>query len=931
MRLVSSLTAAATLCLLTAGPALADGPGTNDTVGRTSGGRVVTAQDQVITPAGRQVEFAGRPDAVALDPHHPIATLLDSKGVGLEQVNLTTGAGTPFNPGSATGSLTGITYTPDGTKLLASFGTASLAVVAVNGDGSLGTATLVTLPANSLPAGIAVRGTTAYVVLEGLNELGVVDLTTGTVTAQIPVGVAPFGVALSAEGSTAYVSNEGGRPAVAGDTTNTSFGTAVVTDDAGRSGSSTGTVSVVDLASATQTQTIAVGLHPTNLNLSGSRLYVVDSQSDQLSVIDTAARTLASTIAVTPYPQAPYGSAPTDVKVLGDGRLAVTLGRNNAVAFFSAPTPTAPASYLGLLPTASNPAALVEDPSGHQLVVANDKGVGNLGANGTAVGVSGPNSIAGFVGSASLIPVPDTSALVAGTNAVTRNNGWDTQDTQCARPGVAAKAIPLHAGEPSLITHVFYITKENRTYDQVLGDDTRGNGSAALTVFGKTTTPNQHALVTQYPLLDNFYDSGQLSADGHNWADQGDVPQYVEDMYSTFTRSYPASGLDPLAYQPSGFIWENALRHGKTVKDYGEYANYDTVGQTTTTDVPSLQPLLDAKYPGFALLIPDQQRMSYYLSQLQTQIASSAVPNLTLMTIPDDHTAGLSAQSSSAEVADNDLAVGELIQALSRSSIWNSTAVFIAEDDAQNGVDHVDGHRTTAYVASPYAKAGVDHTYYTQVNMLRTVEQILGLPPMNQMDLAAQPMRSLFTDTPDNGAAFTVSAAAKPAAAPQIPAAQTGVAAQWAAVAKGLDLRRPDTTVPAIMNRLTWYEQFGFTRPYPGDTKILTPPQVQPDGNYSLVARADSDDPTDGGASRAALDDVRRANAERAAGAAAVPTVDRTTTVAGFVCTQAVAAPALPETRRPVEAVGAVLLLGAAVGLVRRRRSQLLTARPGPR
>ena len=908
--------------------------------------RVVTAQDQVITPAGRQVTFAGRPSAVALDPKRDFATLSNSNGTGLVRVDLATGTvAQSVSAGNNGRSHTGIAYNPSGTLLVQSLDEGDLAFVPVNTDGSLGAPSVVALPVTSvasapdpIPGGLtfSADGSTLYVALQGQNALAVVNVATKTVTATIPVGVAPYDVVLSADGKSAYVSNEGGRPAGTGDAnTDLSYGTPVVIGSPtalGGSASRTGTVSVVNLASAAQTLTIPTGLQPTAELVSpdGKTLYVADTNSDQITEIDTATDTVANTIAVTPFPQAPNGSSPDALAMLPDGRLAVALGRNNAIALYAPGTAaTTPAAFLGLLPTASNPLDVVYDATDAQFVVANDKGIGNRGGTVTDPKGTGKgyNTLNDFVGSVSLVPTPTPTDLATDTSQVSANNGWNGIDETCANTAAAPKAIPAHIGDPSKITHVFYITKENRTYDQVLGDDSRGNGDPTETDFGATVTPNQHAIVKQYPLLDNFYDMGQLSADGHNWFDQGDVPSYTERQFSDFTRSYPASGLDALAYLPTGFIWEDATTHGKTVKDYGEYANIDTSGGTTTaqttTDVPSLQPLLDPKYPGFATQIPDQTRMSYYLSQLASQEATNTVPNLTLMTIPDDHTGtGTPAE----EVQDNDTAVGELVQALSTdTALWDTTAVFIAEDDAQNGTDHVDGHRTTAYIASPYAKPGVDHTYYTQVNMLRTVEQILGLPPMNQMDDAAQPMRDAFTDTPDNSAPFTLKSGTPvdgvAPAVPGSPAAATRSA--WLGAQKQFDLSGPDRVEPGVLARFDWYATKGWTSVYPGDTTVLQPAQVA-SGRINLPLTKIAADPDDGYGSQATVADLQHARVTQVR--ASVTTKPAALTVQGYQCTAASAGASLPDASHPVDLLIAGLAAAAPFGvLVMRRRRRLRT------
>jgi phospholipase C len=458
------------------------------------------------------------------------------------------------------------------------------------------------------------------------------------------------------------------------------------------------------------------------------------------------------------------------------------------------------------------------------------------------------------------------------------------------------RAIPQQLGQPSAIKHVFLIIKENRTYDQVLGDIGKGNSDPADTNFGEQDTPNEHSLANTFTLFDNFYDNGMLSADGHNWLLQGDANDYLEqDSASDWARSYPYPGGDALAYQRDGFLWNAAERADKTVKNYGEYESLDSgtagtwqqyyedsqilEGKATGTlpvalnsfqsrsDVPSLNPISNPDYPLFDLNVPDQYRVDVWDQDFKQAEKTGNLPNLTIMQLPDDHTGGT--PTPTAEVADNDLAVGRIVSNISHSQFWKSSAVFVLEDDTQAGDDHVDGHRGPLLIASPYANRGViNNDYYSQINVVKTIEQILGIQPMNQMDRAAVPMYSAFTNTPDDTpynavpnqipltlgvpgmtsqttaasnaiAKADATAAGKPAAASSpakllaVPAAEQSVADAWATWYK--ETAQPlltgphavaDSVNPAQMNRYDWYSATGWTKPYPGDKTILAPDQV---------------------------------------------------------------------------------------------------------
>ncbi len=530
----------------------------------------------------------------------------------------------------------------------------------------------------------------------------------------------------------------------------------------------------------------------------------------------------------------------------------------------------------------------------------------------------------------SIIPIPNSSTLPAMTVQVFQNNHWDlTENITSAsggKPTVPPTAIPAKIGDPSLIKHVFVIIRENRTYDQILGDVAGGNGDPSLAVFGDGSaadggipvTPNAHALVQRFPLLDNFYDPSRQSADGHNWIVQAMAP-YSDDVQSPdWLRDYPSNGGDALAYQKVGHLWDQAVKAGVSFKNYGEYIEYNSfltpTGSTTEPEwidfyndvqayecgaesqlynyntVASHSPLPNLishtvqNYPQFDLGIPDQFRFDIWSQDFANDVAHGAVPQLELMWISSDHTGG--PPTAPAMQADNDLALGRYVDAISHSPIWSSSAIFVEEDDAQNGVDHVDGHRSPGYVISPYVYqqvnpngtgAGVteDNHFYTQVNVTRTIEQILGIKPMNQFDLTASPMRTLFTDNPptsyflpwphvanqvalNTGVTQTptqtipacppapgVNAGVKAGAnakslateTPAVKALRAGWMAKKAEVFAGKQ-HTPDAEDIDTVNHLTWYEATGFTRPFPGERTV----RPASDFNKPAPTKADDDD-----------------------------------------------------------------------------------------
>jgi hypothetical protein len=402
--------------------------------------------------------------------------------------------------------------------------------------------------------------------------------------------------------------------------------------------------------------------------------------------------------------------------------------------------------------------------------------------------------------------------------------------------------VPERHGEPSLFEHVLYIIKENRTYDQVFGDIKQGNGDPRLCIFGEETTPNHHKLVNEFVLLDNFYCSGVVSADGHSWADSAYVTDYLEKAFGAFPRSYPDDGRDALAFAPTGFLWDSALLHGKTLRNYGEFVAEEeyTPKGTTWTDMyqehvtgirkipittkvrmKSLEPHTHPTYPYFPLTMPDASRADLFIQDLRSFEEAGKMPNLLYMSLPCDHTDGTKPNwpTPRAMVADNDLALGRIVEAVSKSRFWPKTCIFVVEDDPQAGFDHVDGHRTVALCISPYTRRHVvDSTQYNQTGMVKTIEMILGLPPMNQIDLSATPMRNCFQETPDLTPYQHVKNRIPLDEMNKPVTALRGRALYWAKKSMEMNFDEGDAADEDTLNRILWFSVRG-DEPYPGDKK----------------------------------------------------------------------------------------------------------------
>ena len=979
----ASVVACVVSALIGASTAAMAGPSTQFptyTVGPQSNGSYVMSTGQIITPAGTVINLTDnlsgtvspvRAKAIALNPvnHNYASVLLMGASSAVDVINLATGKITqqykPFSDSS--GSFTGITYSPDGAHLLFSQDNSFLAVA--NVDPTTDTLTDNThvalaasnaaincngivegLPADPVtglcgnfytggtanPSGVAVSADnkTAYVLLNQNNTLQPIDLTTvatnGSVVTKggpVSVGNAPNSVVTN--GQYVYVTNEGGRVATPSDFTNDSSGTPIVANRVNGS-SVTGTISVYDSTKGTVVATIeSGGRHPTAMTISGDFLFVMNTGSENIGVIDLRTNRLMRTISVAlPLPgdrdddhgfgndwfaddwfghgdhdgkgKAAFGAQPTSMAVVGSVAY-VSLYTINAIAVVDL-SGGADDPVLGYIPTASTPASVAYDATHNQLVVANDKGLGAQSNQVNSHGAGPAYNTHEDVGTVSLIPLPSSKTLKTMTAQVYQNNHWDLQanieGASGGNPWERPVAIPKHIGDPSKIKHVFVIVRENRTYDQVLGDVKGGNGEPSLAVFAPYT-PNVHNLVARFPLLDNYYDPSRQSADGHNWLVQGMAPYMDEIQSPDWIRSYPANAQDSLAYQPKGFVWDAAEKKGLPVKIYGEYVEYAGVsfkqpnGSTaepswnqfyndtlayesgkepqlvyattvnTISEIPSVQEHSLTHFPVFDLGIPDQFRVDLWQQDFNKDVAANKVPSLETLWIMCDHTGG--PPGVAAEQADNDLAVGRIIDAISHSPVWKDSVIFVTEDDAQDGVDHVDGHRSPGYVVSPYviqAKNGepvVSHTAFTQVNMTRTIEQILGLPPMNQFDLVASPMSNLFTDNPpeSNFAPWDHVAPTVPlctTGAGLTPPYYTGVLSGYTVVngacvptstatAKNLHKLKPiekawlqaknkvfsgkqhipDSEDPVVVNHWVWYEATGYSRPYPGEVKVLWP------------------------------------------------------------------------------------------------------------
>jgi len=622
-----------------------------------------------------------------------------------------------------------------------------------------------------------------YVVLNGNNQLVKKDLSTGETIWTVNTGVAPYGITIAK--NKLYVTNWAGRipdekdKAVAG----VPWGKARI--DTETAGTREGSVSIFDPTTGKLLKEVLVDLHPNKIISSPDEdyVYLTNSNSDMVSVLNSRTDKVSESISmhleksVNSY----YGDSPNGLAVSASGKiLYVANGMDNALSVISlgknaSLNSTAEYSTIqGFIPTAAYPSSICIQ-NNKSLYVTNLESYGATRPFGFVANHKPVFNSHHMMASVSVIPLPGKKKLAEYTQTVIACNQLDRLELSKlpARTGVLPKTVPERIGEPSVFKHILYIIKENRTYDQVLGDVKKGNGDSTLCVFGEKVTPNTHRLVEQFQLMDNFFVSGKCSAEGHSWADASIVSDYIEKNVRAWFRSYPHVLNDALAYPKTGFIWDNARKHGVSCRIYGEAAtpvfnnalNWNDIYSgfiagnpfqfKNTTTLNTVKELLSDNFPGYdGHKIPDILRAKTFIDELNhyESLKGDSLPQLMVMALPSDHTSGTRPDypTPRAMVADNDLALGQIVDAVSHSKFWKNTAIFVLEDDSQDGWDHVSAYRTSALVISPYSRfTNAIHTAYNQPSMVRTIEQILGLPPMNIQDAIATPMVDCFNEIAD--------------------------------------------------------------------------------------------------------------------------------------------------------------------------------------
>ena len=692
-------------------------------------------------------------------------------------------------------------------------------------------------PGNVVPGSLCLTkdGSRLFVPAGDLNSVLEIDASTGKRLRKIPVNMIPFGARLTDDEQTLIVSNWGGRIPLPKDVVQKTGISTVVVDKKGTP--SSGTVSIIDLKSGQKTD-IEVGLHPTDLLVDGSHAYIANSMSDSITDIDIPSRKISRTIRLTWNGFKILGSMPVALAKSGN-TLYTCNGGDNAVAEID----LARGVVLGYRPAGYYPISIAL--KGDHAWILNSKGNGSVSRLGHG---AKSGNVHQFEGSVSIL---DLRADLAKATAETASlNRWGEDSNK--KPDLA-----VYNGA---IQHVLYIIKENRTYDEVFGDMPEGNGDPSLAGLGSLIMPNHQAIAREFTLFDNAYVSGTNSGDGHQWSTQSMANDYVEHFYVGYSRTYNDDGNCAMSISSTGCIWDAALAKGLSVRDYGEFCYADVAKYSPyrpkdwfeawkdremgthkfdyepVTLVQSLKPIVNKHIHYWPLIQSDQSRADEFIKEYGARSKTNTIPNLMILSLPCDHSEGMDPDYPQPKcmMADNDLALGRVIDAVSHSPQWANTCIFVIEDDAQSGPDHVDGHRTPYLVVSPFNKRHqVDHTFYTTVSMLKSIEMMLGLSPMNRFDYLATPITSCFQNKPDLSS-YDVRPNRIRLDLPnpgRNKRAESDADKYWTNVTTKLDWSHPDAADSYWLNRIIWYN-LHQNKPYP----------ARPDERPSIAAMKDNDD-----------------------------------------------------------------------------------------
>ena len=813
--------------------------------GKRDDGSVLLPNQWSLTPAGTQVELGDFPVNIAMHPRGRHAAILHCGFSRHEIIIVDLESGKVASRTPVTEAFYGLAFSRDGRRLFCSGASAEGIRAFAFNDGQLAEGELISLrnaQEKGIPCGLAVsadgrRLFAANVWGQTVSELDlqerkvVFDL---HLTAAAPTIVAPKAQPLDDDTAAATKRAEAARMKTMADAP---FPYACALDEKRDrlyvSLWAQAAIAVIDLKTRSVVGTLAVEEHPNEIALdaAGGTLYVANANRNTVSVVDTASGRVRETLLASLYPDLPPGATPDGLALSPDEKLLFVANATiNAVAVFDVSVP-GKSRPLGLIPSGWYPTSVRVTPDGKRLVIANGKGgtsKANPGGPSPGVKGTGKGQYIGelLTGSLSIVELPRREQLEA------RLKDWTVQvlhnsplhpdlSTTGTRP--EGNPIPQKPGGSSPLTHCIYVVKENRTYDQVLGDVKAGNGDPALCLFPEAVTPNHHRLASDFVLLDNFYVDAEVSADGHEWSMGAYASDFVEKSWplayghnKSEKFAYPSEGHFAVALPSSGYLWDRAKAGGISFRSYGEFVeNGKRPEDPCTTRVKALEGHFDPHYRSFDLEYPDAKRVDEYLLELARFEVEGEMPQLQIVRLPSDHTHGTVAgkHTPTAYLAENDQALGRFVAAVSHSRFWATTAIFVIEDDAQNGPDHVDAHRSIAFVISPYTRRhAVDSTMYSTSSMLRSIELILGLPPMTQYDAAATPMYGAFTPVADLAPYDALPA--------RVDLEQKNQKTAWGSEQSSrMEFAKEDAADDLLLNQVIWHSVRGAESPMPAPVR----------------------------------------------------------------------------------------------------------------
>jgi len=815
------------VCAAAFAPLVADEPPRIEWPGYQGKGVTLLPNGWRLSPAGRHVEVGGLPMNLVPSPDGRFLAISSSGWTKPSLSIFDTHTLQIVSRAEVDHTWLGVVWHPDGKRLFMSGASENVIYEYTFQNGKVTASGTISISAAERHPGRDVIENAGYVAGLALSADGsrlyaaqiygekvrAIDIATKQVAATAELDAEPYTCVLSPDGRTLYVSVWGAARVV-----------------------------MLDAATLDKKGEIAVGEHPNAMALTkdGSRLFVACANTNAVWVVDTARKSAVEQISMALGAQAPAGSTPNGLALSPDDRTLLVANADNNTVTMTDVTNAGASTVLGWIPVGWYPTNVLFDRDGMRIFVLDGKGLSSeANPRGPQPGnyrIEGQYSGAMYQGALSTIPTPAPAVLARMTATVRELTPYTDATRLAPAAAPAASPVPRRVGDSSPIKHVFYVIRENRTYDQVLGDLPRGNGDPSLTLFGEEITPNAHAIAQAFTTFDNFYVNAEVSYDGHAYSTGAIATDFVEKMwpmnYGRREGLYLSEGgykmrnpYGNIAAPAQGYLWDAAKRANVSYRTYGEFVGWEARGGDVIASVPGLDGHVNPKYPPFDLTIPDAERVKIWTEEFKQMDQSGSVPQLSIIRLGGDHTNGASpgALTPRAYVAENDLALGQLVETISHSSVWSTSAIFVLEDDAQNGPDHVDAHRSILLAISPYSRrSAVDSTLYTTCGVLRTMELILGLPPMTQYDAAATPMYRAFSTTVST-APFT-----------HVPARvslteKNDWTTPGAAASARMDFSAPDLAPDLELNQIIWEtvrgrgalmpppRRTGFIRPIAGD------------------------------------------------------------------------------------------------------------------